>query len=168
MRLNDKNIYGNLRDYLIFNYKNTLFQEEENSFFFKEDTRSFFLLNNAFSLCKGGQNMVYIKLSHIIDDNEADVYEFFNLKYNHTIAIKLRDNKENRKETLCISYIGEDLKLRTYNLSALFYHSKKEFRRSYDHFYFRFGRINLISIYHFKRRYDWVIYYFFILHVYFL
>ena len=158
MKLKVNNIYGNLRDYLIVNYKETLFQEEENNFFLKENTRDFFLLNNTFSFFKGRQKILYIKLSHIIDGEDADVYEYFNLNYNQTIAIKLRGDLHTQNETLCITYIGEDQQLRICNLSSLFSYSKKNHRRSYDHFYFKFGRINYISIYPFNKKYRWVIY----------
>ena len=148
-----KIIYGNLRDFLITEYNDTYYQVVENDFFPQEMTRDFYLLNNVYSIFKGRQDLIYIKLSHIIENKQADVYEFFDLKYNHTIKISLRNNPENSLETLNITIVGEDLKLRKYNITNLYNYSKFYSPRFYDHFYFRFGLLSNLTLYPFRFKY---------------
>lgn len=138
-------LYNDIRDFFLEFHK-----ESHHEFFPNFEKKNiqvkFVLLNNVKHKFNdiNSSTIKYIKLSQIIPNQDAFVYEFLNLKKNHTLVISLDKIKDN--QNFHITYISSDMKIYTQNLSLL---SNKILHQEPNilHFHFRNKNINEIEIY---------------------
>lgn len=143
-----KYIYGDIRDLWLRRIKNYC---DLSAFVIdhpKYSSRNFILYNSLGSFfCSKNTTIIYLKISHIIKNQDACVYEFYNLKKFESVCLKLNNTKCSEQEELHIKFITSDYKLYSKNLSKTYQKSRGLKKRDYDHFYFKYGKAKRISIY---------------------
>lgn len=152
-------IYGDLRDLRIFKVKDYSLNKamilDDNKY---TDRKIYFYNSLGNSIISKNTTILYVKFSYVIKNKDASVFECYNLKRNQTICFSFKKPISSEKEELYITFITENGQVFNKKLTTLYLESNKIKTRSYDHFYFKAGRVNKISIYPFINYYIIIIY----------